>query len=115
MRAFALLALRAADAAPRADTGDGGNSTYCVARALAAPQLTVNVPEHLAAALPPPARPAATHANDSSASAAVGSAAATRSVGEREAGGGAGGTRLVLPRGDVLLLGGDLAYPNPTK
>lgn len=30
-----------------ADTGDGGNSTYAVARALAAPQLPVVTPAHL--------------------------------------------------------------------
>lgn len=30
-----------------ADTGDGGNPTYAVARSLAAPQLPVNTPAHL--------------------------------------------------------------------
>ncbi|KAK9270823.1 hypothetical protein L1049_026409 [Liquidambar formosana] len=51
-----------------ADTGDGGNSSYAVARLLAQPsiQLTCGDSEH------------------------------------------------VLPRGDLLLIGGDLAYPNPS-
>jgi hypothetical protein len=26
-----------------------------------------------------------------------------------------GGAKLALPRGEVLLLGGDLAYPNPSR
>lgn len=61
-----------------ADTGDGGDSTYAVARALAAPSVTVQVPA-------------------------------------RGAGASAQGKRLrTLPRGRVLLHGGDLAYPNPT-
>ncbi|EFJ24167.1 hypothetical protein SELMODRAFT_102099 [Selaginella moellendorffii] len=51
-----------------ADTGDGGNSTYTVARLLAQPFLKVNV----------------------------------------------GGRETVLQRSSLLLLGGDLAYPNPS-
>jgi hypothetical protein len=47
-----------------ADTGDGGNSTYSVARLLAQPSLTVG--------------------------------------------------DLKLPRGHLLIVGGDLAYPNPS-
>ncbi|VAI36061.1 unnamed protein product [Triticum turgidum subsp. durum] len=50
-----------------ADTGDGGNSTYAIARLLAQPSLVVK-------------------SDDS---------------------------RLILPRGELLLIGGDLAYPNP--
>ncbi|KAF3446689.1 hypothetical protein FNV43_RR11869 [Rhamnella rubrinervis] len=51
-----------------ADTGDGGNSSYAVARLLARPSITVNT----------------------------------------------GDSVLDLPRGDLLLIGGDLAYPNPS-
>ncbi|CAA0807857.1 Calcineurin-like metallo-phosphoesterase superfamily protein, partial [Striga hermonthica] len=51
-----------------ADTGDGGNSSYSVARLLAQPSLRIR-------------------ANDS---------------------------LVTLPRGDLLLIGGDLAYPNPS-
>ncbi|KAL5198031.1 hypothetical protein ABZP36_001543 [Zizania latifolia] len=52
-----------------ADTGDGGNSTYAVARLLAQPSLVIK-------------------SDDS---------------------------RLTLPRGELLLIGGDLAYPNPSS
>lgn len=52
-----------------ADTGDGGNSTYAVARLLAQPLLVIN-------------------SDDS---------------------------RLTFPRGQLLLVGGDLAYPNPSS
>lgn len=51
-----------------ADTGDGGNSTYAVARLLAQPSLKVKT----------------------------------------------AGSKQYLPRGDLLLIGGDLAYPNPS-
>ncbi|KAK6938720.1 Calcineurin-like phosphoesterase domain, ApaH type, partial [Dillenia turbinata] len=51
-----------------ADTGDGGNSSYAVARLLAQPNLYVNI----------------------------------------------GDSECALPRGDFLLIGGDLAYPNPS-
>ncbi|XP_058089774.1 uncharacterized protein LOC131236542 [Magnolia sinica] len=51
-----------------ADTGDGGNSSYAVARLLAQPSI---------------------HLKN-------------------------GGSMRVLPRGDLLLIGGDLAYPNPS-
>ncbi|XP_016468419.2 uncharacterized protein LOC107790962 [Nicotiana tabacum] len=51
-----------------ADTGDGGNSSYTVARLLAQPSIQVQ--------------------ND--------------------------GSMLTLPRGRLLLIGGDLAYPNPS-
>ncbi|KAJ4801307.1 Calcineurin-like metallo-phosphoesterase superfamily [Rhynchospora pubera] len=52
-----------------ADTGDGGNSSYTVARLLAQPYLKART----------------------------------------------GGSKLVLPRGKFLLIGGDLAYPNPSS
>ncbi|PON49568.1 Calcineurin-like phosphoesterase domain, apaH type [Trema orientale] len=51
-----------------ADTGDGGNSSYSVARLLAQPSIHLN----------------------------------------------RGDSVLNLPRGDLLLIGGDLAYPNPS-
>lgn len=51
-----------------ADTGDGGNSSYTVAKLLAQPSIR-------------------THSEDK---------------------------ELTLPRGDLLLIGGDLAYPNPS-
>ncbi|XP_026445875.1 uncharacterized protein LOC113346627 [Papaver somniferum] len=52
-----------------ADTGDGGNSSYSVARLLAQPELEINDEKSF----------------------------------------------HVLPRGDLLLIGGDLAYPNPSS
>ncbi|XP_010422134.1 PREDICTED: uncharacterized protein LOC104707474 [Camelina sativa] len=52
-----------------ADTGDGGNSSYSVAKLLAQPSLKVPVADDF----------------------------------------------LSLPRGNVLLIGGDLAYPNPSS
>lgn len=61
-----------------ADTGDGGNSTYSIARCLASPEIKVFMPEEIAA-------------------------------NEDES----GGVRF-LPRGETLIHGGDLAYPNPT-
>ncbi|OVA15778.1 Phosphoesterase domain [Macleaya cordata] len=51
-----------------ADTGDGGNSSYAVARLLAQPSIQLNDKDSL----------------------------------------------QILPRGDLLLIGGDLAYPNPS-
>ncbi|CAI9753463.1 unnamed protein product [Fraxinus pennsylvanica] len=51
-----------------ADTGDGGNSSYSVARLLAQPSIRVRCSDSL----------------------------------------------LTLPRGNLLLIGGDLAYPNPS-
>uniref|UniRef100_A0A0D9WUM2 Calcineurin-like phosphoesterase domain-containing protein n=1 Tax=Leersia perrieri TaxID=77586 RepID=A0A0D9WUM2_9ORYZ len=52
-----------------ADTGDGGNSSYTVARLLAQPSIQTVI----------------------------------------------GGSMHTLPRGDLLLIGGDLAYPNPSS
>ena len=80
-----------------ADTGDGGDPTYAVARGLAAPRLTVP----FAPGVPAPA-------------------SAPPASGQR--GGKAGGGKAAaaapvasLPRADLLLLGGDLAYPNPSR
>ncbi|KAJ3678324.1 hypothetical protein LUZ60_002127 [Juncus effusus] len=61
-----------------ADTGDGGNSTYTVARLLAQPFVRVRVKTE-----DPHAR--------------------------------SGSALKRLPRGDLLLIGGDLAYPNPSS
>ncbi|KAL6880444.1 hypothetical protein ACP4OV_012009 [Aristida adscensionis] len=52
-----------------ADTGDGGNSSYTVARLLAQPSIKIVI----------------------------------------------GGSMHTLPRGNLLLVGGDLAYPNPSS
>jgi hypothetical protein len=79
-----------------ADTGDGGNPTYTVARALASPQLNVKVPPALAQQI----------------SALHGPGAQLQ---QQESEGHQPPEWMTLPRGDVLLLGGDLAYPNPTK
>jgi hypothetical protein len=65
-----------------ADTGDGGNPTYTVARALAAPSLTVPATDTI-----------------------------TSSSSQQQQQQGS----LQLPRGEVLLIGGDLAYPNPSR
>jgi hypothetical protein len=84
---------------PHLAAGDGGNPTYAVARALAAPALTVpcgpSIPVHHAAT-------ASSKASKSSSS----------SEGSSSSG---SGPTVSLPRGDVLLLGGDLAYPNPSR
>ncbi|KAG2491434.1 hypothetical protein HYH03_010220 [Edaphochlamys debaryana] len=74
-----------------ADTGDGGNSTYSVASALAAPGLAVDLE---AGALPSEAAEALALVDGAKA--------------------GKPG-RLVLPRATLLILGGDLAYPNPSR
>ncbi|KAK3442595.1 hypothetical protein EUGRSUZ_B02927 [Eucalyptus grandis] len=59
-----------------ADTGDGWNSSYCIARLLAQPELNVETSSDSELPLPP---------------------------GNHH-----------LQRGNLLLIGGDLAYPNPT-
>lgn len=132
-----------------ADTGDGGNSTYAVARALAAPRLHVTMPAGMAA----PASAAAAAGGSPTAAASVrfsddtyggnsvsgkagdvvgpgldyprgssfrgrseargSSAGAASGEGPAAAASVAGGG-LVLPRGDVMVIGGDLAYPNPS-
>ncbi|GFR41995.1 hypothetical protein Agub_g2809, partial [Astrephomene gubernaculifera] len=112
-----------------ADTGDGGNPTYAVASALAAPALHVALPEDMAGLglgagaaragdqqqqqdtlatqqqQQQPAQQAAATAAGKGQSAA---AAATKSSDTAP-------STLYLPRGDVLVLGGDLAYPNPSR
>lgn len=150
------------------DTGDGGNSTYTVARALAAPQLHVRLPSDLAhvggtagttdsstlgstgGGTGCTTVPGGTFVRESvsSACSSGGSSVCASQEGPagntkgrqpfgstqqpfssgQDVGAGAKGQGqlprwrgaghqqgLVMPRADVLLLGGDLAYPNPTK
>eukprot|EP00873_Tetraselmis_striata_P039964 jgi/Tetstr1/460228/TSEL_005543.t1 len=68
-----------------ADTGDGGDATYAVARAMATPHLEVNWAEGV---------------KPMQGSSRCRAKAATGS--------------MKLPRGDLMLIGGDLAYPNPS-
>ncbi|KAK9823894.1 hypothetical protein WJX72_006230 [[Myrmecia] bisecta] len=119
-----------------ADTGDGGDPTYSVARAMAAPLLHVTVPPAMSAQIPvaplrssasapEPAKPSSEHSFYEDAD-------SPRSL-ETESSSGLDTPRVdgpagsfpgpndgpanvrVLPRGDVLILGGDLAYPNPSN
>jgi hypothetical protein len=135
-----------------ADTGDGGNPTYAVARALAAPELVVPVSSSMASAIT---------GIDSGVHCATRHVQQHALLSKQQAGKGAypysssrGGSRvevlqsshrvsnsssnrisssssnvakeaehsaayqdglLELPRGEVLLIGGDLAYPNPSR
>ncbi|KAI7840166.1 hypothetical protein COHA_005949 [Chlorella ohadii] len=72
-----------------ADTGDGGDPTYAIARCMAAPQLRVSVPPELAAA--------------GGASSPEARVAASLAAGQR-----------TLPRASMVVHGGDLCYPSPT-
>ena len=101
-----------------ADTGDGGNSTYSVARCLAAPELQVSDPRglivHPANETGLPAPKQLPRANTDS----LASKLLPLPLGGRWAPGGeAAGPapRHVLPRADVLVIGGDLSYPNPSE
>lgn len=76
-----------------ADLGDGFDSTYTVARLLAAPELAVDPPRDGEGAEP-----------DRGARRAAGA----------EPGGTGGATGSVLPRGRLLVLGGDAVYPTPS-
>ncbi|KDD71187.1 hypothetical protein H632_c5609p0, partial [Helicosporidium sp. ATCC 50920] len=76
-----------------ADTGDGGDSTYAVARLLAAPALDVVLPDVLAA--PPGEQADKKDPTDP-----------PEDLEERCL-----GRRRTLPRAQVLVHGGDLAYP----
>lgn len=95
-----------------ADTGDGGNPTYAVARGLAAPTLVAAVSEGVklspgeAAGLTPGA------AADQGAGGNAAQKCVNASTGAQSA---ATPGFVELPRADVLLLGGDLAYPNPSR
>ncbi len=103
-----------------ADTGDGGNPTYAVARALAAPSLTVPVAPGVSVDA----------AAGSGGGAATGDGKGVAGKGEehgkqqqqqqqqqqrRVSQTGQHQAPVQLPRADVLLLGGDLAYPNPCR
>lgn len=81
-----------------ADTGDGGDPTYAVARMMAAPQLTVAVPEAWLCK----------GGSSASASALGLNAADVQGASPRV-------SVRTLPRGNFLIHGGDLAYPNPCK
>lgn len=110
-----------------ADTGDGGDGVYTVAAGLAAPSVTAQV--DLLAASPgdePAPAPAAKakaasvvgpHPQQAASSPIVASAGASegtvRGAPLPAADGPAQGSRVRLPRAEVILLGGDLAYPNP--
>lgn len=100
-----------------ADTGDGGNPTYAVARALAAPELLVPVTttttsssNHGSSA----SAGAPTAAGGRGGSSRVSTGSSSILEGARKSGVCQAG-RLELPRGEVLLIGGDLAYPNPSR
>ncbi|GAB4822190.1 hypothetical protein N2152v2_009236 [Parachlorella kessleri] len=69
-----------------ADTGDGGDPTYAVARCMAAPQIQVTLPDELV----PEDKKAPKNGSRRS------------------------GVSKTLPRAELLVHGGDLAYPNPT-
>ncbi|MEW5320472.1 MAG: hypothetical protein WDW38_011542 [Sanguina aurantia] len=79
-----------------ADTGDGGNPTYTIARALAAPSLTIPVSKGCS--------------QMAEAALAVAAGAGGSSSLDKD-----GGGVMTLPRGELLLIGGDLAYPNPSQ
>ncbi|BDA40538.1 hypothetical protein COCOBI_01-1910 [Coccomyxa sp. Obi] len=109
-----------------ADTGDGGDPTYAVARAMAAPVLHAMDTSSSAAESSnggrmettideEPGTPRSTCSDSSS-------GLDTPTEGNRSNGQASTSGRVVspfargklLPRGDVLILGGDLAYPNPS-
>ncbi|TMW64187.1 hypothetical protein Poli38472_012809 [Pythium oligandrum] len=71
-----------------ADCGDGFNSSYQIARLLAQPELEVECPEELLN----PAQSSSKNSKRKSKKQTV---------------------KKVFPRGDTLLIGGDLAYPHP--
>jgi hypothetical protein len=145
-----------------ADTGDGGNPTYAVARALAAPELVVPVSNSMASAitgLESQAQgttqqqqqqqqagmlskqqqqqagkgagvhhssskdggrvegPQANHrvSSSSSSSGKRVSSSSSSMMEEAEHSAAYHEGLLELPRGEVLLIGGDLAYPNPSR
>jgi len=97
-----------------ADVGDGGRPTYAVARLLAAPRCAVRDPRGLLRR----ALIEGAGVDGGGADAASVEGVAFESAGtEVDAGSGgasAAGAVVLLPRGAALVLGGDLAYPNPT-
>ncbi|KAG6672184.1 hypothetical protein I3842_16G045700 [Carya illinoinensis] len=78
-----------------ADTGDGGNSTYAVARLLAKPELCFDT---MFVETDDDGRNISSTDTDTD----------TDTVDEPD-------MSLTLKRGELLLIGGDLAYPNPSK
>jgi hypothetical protein len=82
-----------------ADTGDGGDSTYSVARCIAATKITVEIPKEMLEASGAPCIPPSSidHQQNSSYIAPT-STSISRT----------------LPRATCLVHGGDLAYPNPS-
>ncbi|CAD7963824.1 unnamed protein product [Amoebophrya sp. A120] len=79
-----------------ADTGDGFNAQYAIARAQAQPQLRVRVPTDLPRG------------------AAMISEATSGSASKKARVGGAG-SYVTLPRPKYYFHGGDIAYPSPTR
>mmetsp|Transcript_31178 Transcript_31178/g.92977 ORF Transcript_31178/g.92977 Transcript_31178/m.92977 type:complete len:1354 (-) Transcript_31178:1870-5931(-) len=106
-----------------ADTGDGGDSTYSVARALAAPMLAAVLPPEndTRVASSVPRGPAVQHEDFERLSANTKNSLGAQASSYAAAAGKLGPAsqdargRLLLPRGDMLLIGGDLCYPNPTR
>lgn len=101
-----------------ADTGDGGDPTYAVAAAMATPLLHITVPEGLAqqqhrmAGLQATPRMPGSPSSDSSSG--LDSPGPASHAGAARIPPPSPGARL-LPRADVLVIGGDLAYPNPSN
>jgi hypothetical protein len=102
-----------------ADTGDGGDSTYSVARCLAAPQITVKLSKEMleasGAPLPPsipPPIPGGLATTDTLNSSYITPPIHTTTTVTTDA--AATTTTRVLPRATCLVHGGDLAYPNPS-
>jgi len=109
-----------------ADTGDGGNPTYAVARALAAQELVVPVAKSSSSSSTSNTNKLSNAVVDSKAkqqqpqhqqaSASNRFSSSSSSILEGATGSGAcQNGQLELPRGEVLLIGGDLAYPNPSR
>ena len=93
-----------------ADTGDGGDATYNVARHLAAPHASVvlPMPNDDDEPLPPgisPLSPSSLSQLHEAASASI----------KPHTAGNEGKMEITLPRAQLLLIGGDLVYPNPTR
>ncbi|KAH7619432.1 hypothetical protein NADE_006274 [Nannochloris sp. 'desiccata'] len=94
-----------------ADTGDGGDSTYSVARCIAAPQITVELPKEMLEASGAP--DATTSTNQKSSYMTPPAHTTTTTTAAADTASDNPITR-VLPRATCLVHGGDLAYPNPS-
>lgn len=88
-----------------ADTADGGNPTYAVAKAVAAPELHVSDPDRLI-------RPEFGHAT--ALPSKQSRAPSTRNAAATPHAAPSAPQSHVLPRAECLILGGDLAYPGPS-